>query len=192
MTARNSPNKRGPSTSIRDVEIPHDDDNHDDQSSVLSPNSAEQSSPGHVNQNNDRSISTSRTEQSLPGHNNKDNDRSISTSRASSCKLKHDKVLLKKDTVILSTYVKEEMYYGVKFIYDPKEDLATGGVIFNHFYKHCSKKLEGRKTYQTQNEKDMYVEYLWKNAVDDRVQQDSLAVKRSSVYTVMQNRFFCE
>ena len=45
-----------------------------------------------------------------------------------SSKLTFDEVLLKEDTLIIMTYVKEEMDYGVKFLYDPKHDLATGGL----------------------------------------------------------------
>jgi len=101
-----------------------------------------------------------------------------------------DEELLEKDTLILSAYVKEELYYGVKFIYDPKKDLAVGEQIFNHFYKVCRNRLEGVKNFPTQREKELYLRYVWKNAMDNRVQQDSLSVKRSSVYTVMQNRFF--
>jgi len=117
---------------------------------------------------------------------------STTSSRGSSCELTLEDEVVKKDLSILSVYVKEELYYGVKFLYDPKNDLAVDGVIFNHFYKHCSKRLEGVKSRRTQSEKDLYVRYLWKEATDTRVQQDSLAVKRSSVYTVMQNRFFCK
>lgn len=98
--------------------------------------------------------------------------------------------VLNEDTLVIATYVKEEMYYGVKFLYDPKHDLAVGGMIFNHFYRKCRKKLEGFKRYQEQ--KEIYIRYLWKQAIDERIQQDSLSTKRSSVYTVMQNRFFCK
>lgn len=107
-------------------------------------------------------------------------------------KLTLDKELLKKDILILSTYVKEEMYHGVKFLYDPRNDLSVGEAIFQHFYRTCKNTLEGVKEYINQNEKELYIRYLWTQATDQRIQQDSLSVKRSSVYTVMQNRFFCE
>jgi len=128
-------------------------------------------------------LSTSNTEPSTsPGSN--------TTRSRGSCKLTFDKEVFKRDISTLSTYVKDELYYGVKFLYDPRKDLAVGEQIYNHFYKVCRNRLEGVKQYQSQREKDLYIRYLWKDAMDERVQQDSLSVKRSSVYTVMQNRFF--
>ena len=117
-----------------------------------------------------------------------------SQQQQSPSKLIFDEEVLKDDTLIISTYVKEEMYYGVKFIYDPKQDLAVGGRIFKHFQKTCRNRLEGLKKYgrEDKEQKELYVRYLWRQALDERVQQDALSTKRSSVYTVMQNRFFCK
>jgi len=154
---------------------------------------ARQASIRRAESEDDSYHSSVLTGDSTPERSN-DNEQSHSTSveQRPSRNLTWDDEMLKRDTLILSMYVKEEMYYGVKFLYDPKEDLAIGGVIYNHFCKHCSNKLEGVKSYQTQREKEIYIKFLWKNATEERVQQDSLAVKRSSVYTVMQNRFFCK
>jgi len=113
-------------------------------------------------------------------------------SSRSSSKLLLDENVLKKDSLILSTYVKEEMYYGVKFLYDARHDLAIGGEIFDHFYRNCKNRFEGVKKYHHHHEKELYIRYLWKHAMDERVQQDTLCLKRSAVYTVMQNRFFCK
>jgi len=115
-----------------------------------------------------------------------------SSSRQSSSKLTFEQEVLERDTAIVSTYVKEDMYYGVKFLYDPRKDLAVGEDIFNHFRRTCIQRLEGVKNYESKREKELYLRYLWKHAIDERVQQESLAVKRSSVYTVMQNKFFCK
>ncbi len=103
-----------------------------------------------------------------------------------------DEKTFEKDTAVLQSYVKEELYFGVKFIYDPRSDLDTSQAIFEHFYKTCKGRLEGLKKYPGQEEKELYIRHLWNNATKERVQQDALSVKRSSVYTVMQNRFFCE
>jgi len=117
---------------------------------------------------------------------------SRASSSRSSSKLTLDENVLKKDTLILSTYVKEEMYYGVKFLYDTRHDLAIGGDIFSHFYRSCKNRFEGVKKYAQKHEKELYIRYLWKHCIDERIQQDTLSLKRSSVYTVMQNRFFCK
>jgi len=164
MTVQESSSNKQ-STTLREVLINDDDENQ----SALSPGGTE------------------TTNTSSPGSTN--TGTSHSSSRASR-KLKLDDDLLKVDMLILSTYVKEDMYYGVKFLYDPKKDLAAGGQVFNHFRRICKKRLEGVKKYDNEREREWYINYLWKEATEERVQQDSLSLKRSSVYTVMQNRFF--
>jgi len=135
-------------------------------------------------------LSGSNTEPSTPSVHSA--NQYSTASGESSSKLTLEEKVLDRDTAVVTTYVKEDMYYGVKFLYDPRKDLAIGGAIFNHFRKLCKEKLEGLKKYQNKREKDLYLRYLWKHALDARVQQEALAVKRSSVYTVMQNKFFCK
>lgn len=135
-------------------------------------------------------LTTTNTEPSTPPS-DKSKSRTSSSSRESS-KLTLDEEVLKEDMLVITTYVKEEMYYGVKFVYDAKLDLAIGEQIFNHFHRTCKKRLEGLKKYERQQEKELYIRYVWKHAMDERVQLDALSAKRSSVYTVMQNRFFCK
>jgi len=161
---QSSQNKR--SRTVLEVEVPHDD--QDDHQSTVSTSNTEPSTPPS------------------PGS----HARSHNSSSQGSCKLKIDEDALKKDLLILSTYVKEDLYYGVKFFYDPKKDLVRRGRVFNHFYKICRKRLEGVKDYDNDREKEWYISHLWQTATEDRIQQDSLSLKRSSVYTVMQNRFF--
>jgi len=167
-------NTRTQTTKARKViEYDHDDDDDmiaDDDESVnqqASPSLTDPSAPSPASTNTGTTSSSRR-----------------------SCKLEIDEETVDKDLLIVSAYIKEDMYYGVKFLYDPSKDLAVGGMIFNHFYKTCRKKLEGVRDYQTIREKEFYLRYVWKTALERSVQQRDLSVKRSSVYTVMQNRFF--
>jgi len=132
MTEQNGQNKRHRGTGgVNDV---HDDDDDDVRSTS----------------NTDPSTTSPRSNIGSPA----------SSSSRESCKLTFDNELVERDMPIVSTYVKEELYYGVKFLYDPKKDLAFGGQIFNHFYKTCGNKLEGVKKYQKRDEKELYLHCL--------------------------------
>jgi len=135
------------------------------------------------------SVQTARSDSSTPTIHTARTDASRITA---SMLTAWDKKIFDKDTAILQAYVKDELYYGVKFLYDPRSDLDTSQPIFQHFYKTCKDRLEGLKKYPGKEERDLYIRNLWNTATSERVQQDALSVKRSSVYTVMQNRFFCE
>jgi hypothetical protein len=93
----------------------------------------------------------------------------------------------KKDEETIITYVKNDMYPIVKFIYDEKIDLVVDGDIYKHYKQKCKGVLGGRIV--TEVNLDKYMESAWTAAVISHVQQTALVQKRSAVYTVMQNRF---
>ena len=177
------------------VTVPHhDEEQEDDHESELTA-ATTGTEPSTVRQDfNKESQDSSHTSNEESRESSRTSHQESRESSRTPSKLTLDEEVLKEDALNIATYVKEEMYYGIKFLYDPKEDLAIGNQIFNHFYRTCRKTLQGLKKYgyDEQEKKELYIRYLWKHALDERIQQDALSTKRSSVYTVMQNRFFCK
>ena len=91
------------------------------------------------------------------------------------------------DIEVVVKYVKNDLYEKVKFIYDPKVDLAVNGLIYTHYKSKCSGVL-GNRTVGPEA-KETYLQNVWTTAMTRNVQKNALAMKRSAVYTVMQNKF---
>lgn len=96
-----------------------------------------------------------------------------------------------EDLITLSTYIKEDLYPKVKFIYGDKTDLKVGGLIYNDYRDKCKVKMKrGRHlTSQPPELLDTYMESIWNQGVTLKTQRRALSAKRSVVYTVMQNKF---
>jgi hypothetical protein len=90
----------------------------------------------------------------------------------------------KADLEVVISYIKEDLFPKVKFIYDPKVDLALEGKIFADYKKKCKNQLGG-----VGQNRDQYMEVVWTDALTKQIQKNALATKRSAVYTVMQNKF---
>jgi hypothetical protein len=93
----------------------------------------------------------------------------------------------KADLEVVVKYVKEDLFPKVKFIYDPKVDLALEGKIFADYKKKCKDQIGGLG--QVRENRDKYMEAVWTDALTKQIQKNALATKRSAVYTVMQNKF---
>jgi hypothetical protein len=91
------------------------------------------------------------------------------------------------DLGVIVKYIKNDLYPKVKFIYDPKIDLAVGGKIYHDYLNKCKDRIGGRSL-TDQNYND-YMEALWTTGMTKHLQKNALAAKRSAVYTVMQNKF---
>jgi hypothetical protein len=93
----------------------------------------------------------------------------------------------KADVEVVVKYIKEDLFPKVKFIYDPKVDLAVEGKIFEDYKKKCKDQIGGVGL--VRENRDKYMEAVWTDALTRQVQKNALAQKRSAVYTVMQNKF---
>ena len=91
------------------------------------------------------------------------------------------------DLEVVIKYVKNELFAKVKFIYDPKVDLAVGGKIYTDYESKCKDVIGGRGL--TAETHETYMESVWTAALTEHIQKNALAQKRSAVYTVMQNKF---
>ncbi len=93
----------------------------------------------------------------------------------------------KDDLEVVIKYVKNDLFAKVKFIYDPKVDLAVGGKIYTDYKRRCRDQIGGQGL--TTETHDTYMEAVWTSAITKQLQKNALAQKRSAVYTVMQNKF---
>jgi hypothetical protein len=93
----------------------------------------------------------------------------------------------KDDLEVVIKYVKNDLFAKVKFIYDPKVDLAVGGKIYLDYERKCKNLIGGRGL--TTESHDTYMEAVWTAAMTKHIQKIGLSQKRSAVYTVMQNKF---
>ncbi len=93
----------------------------------------------------------------------------------------------REDLEIVIKYVKNDLFAKVKFIYDPKVDLAVGGKIYSDYERKCKNLIGGRGL--TAESHETYMEAVWTAAMTKHIQKNGLAQKRSAVYTVMQNKF---
>jgi hypothetical protein len=76
----------------------------------------------------------------------------------------------------------------VKFIYDPKVDLAVGGKIHADCKRKCKDQTGGQGLLTESH--DTCMESVWTMvAMTKHMQKNVLAQKRSAVRTVMQNKF---
>jgi hypothetical protein len=106
----------------------------------------------------------------------------MSTSFAGNAKQRKD------DLKVVVKYIKDDLFAKVKFIYDPKVDLAVGGKIYTDYKRKCKDQLGSGTGLSTEGH-DTYMESVWTMAMTKHMQKNALAQKRSAVYTVMQNKF---
>lgn len=100
-----------------------------------------------------------------------------------------------RDLKLISRWVKSELFKGCKFLYKGERELERNGKIHNLFENNCFPTLEGIKIILQGGEEphlttiELYKERIWAIATKERIVSNGLALRRSGVYTVMQNRF---
>ena len=101
--------------------------------------------------------------------------------------------LISEDLLLLSTWVKKELFMKVKFLYNPEKDLRIKGPIYNLFVSTCKNRLIGMKVHAGKSDdfKENYTQALWSRATNKKknIITDGLNIKRSGVYTLTQGRF---
>ena len=97
------------------------------------------------------------------------------------------------DLIILSRWVKKELFVKVKFLYNIDKDLMIDGFIYNMFLFDCKDRLVGLKLNAGSGTacRTQYVRALWNQATKKRrnLIADGLNTRRSSIYSASQNRF---
>ena len=99
---------------------------------------------------------------------------------------------MEEDLIILSRWVKKEMFVKVKFLYNVERDLRIDGAIYNMFVMDCKDRLVGLKLYADKSpDYKLYVQALWNRATKKRrnLFADGLNTRRSSIYSATQNWF---
>lgn len=98
----------------------------------------------------------------------------------------------KEDLAVITKWVKHDLFDKVMFLYNRSEDLKVNNPLYHKFVKECSDKLIGLKNGDDSDRyKSLYCQALWMeaNAKKNRLIDNGLASRRSSVYAGMQNRF---
>ena len=99
----------------------------------------------------------------------------------------------KEDLLIISQWVRKELFVNVKFLYQPDEDLAVNGQIYKKFRHDCKDRLVGLKlaARKSQDYRENYVKSLWNEATRKKCNlvANGLNARRSSIYSATQNRF---
>jgi hypothetical protein len=96
-----------------------------------------------------------------------------------------------EDLRLLAKWVREDLFDQVKFLPQGKKDLELQSAIHRKFVKKCKDTLPGVKA----NGRNIlarahYADRLWEAAIGKKnIISNALALRRSGVYTVMQNRF---
>lgn len=99
-------------------------------------------------------------------------------------------VVKEQDGKTLSEWVRDVLFLKVKFLYDPKKDLAVNGLIFKWYAAGLKEKLIGLKGIANEEHQKAYLESLWTEyAVSKSVVSRGLNSKRCTVYSTMCNRF---
>ena len=115
----------------------------------------------------------------------RDND-AASGNDSETMMLRHQKM----DGKALREWVKTELFKRVKFIYNPKKDLAVGGKIYQLFLYNCRDNLVGLETKEAKESKhfrEMYVHRLWNDNKKNVTKE--IANKRTAVYSTYHARF---
>jgi hypothetical protein len=100
-----------------------------------------------------------------------------------------------RDLNLISRWVKSHLFKGCKFLYKGERELEPNGKIHTFFENNCFPTLEGIKIIQEAGDDppfttiELYKERIWALATKERIVSNGLALRRSGVYTVMQNRF---
>jgi hypothetical protein len=105
----------------------------------------------------------------------------------------HENQGMSDDLIILSRWVKKELFVKVKFLYNIDKDLMIDGFIYNMFLFDCKDRLVGLKLNAGTGtaRRTQYVWALWNQATKKRrnLIADGLNTRRSSIYSASQNRF---
>ena len=90
------------------------------------------------------------------------------------------------DLRVLVEYIKNDLFQKAKLVLG-KDEWDVGGTIYKDYIKCC----RGRIGLQTmmEVERGIYMEKIWMQALNKKVQKRALVQKRSAIYTVMQNKF---
>jgi len=98
-----------------------------------------------------------------------------------------------EDLLIISTWVRKELFNQVKFLYRAEEDLAVDGHIYRKFLLDCKDRLVGLKIREGEpNEyRHRYCQSLWNHATRKKTNLVTRGInaRRSSIYSGTQNRF---
>jgi hypothetical protein len=93
----------------------------------------------------------------------------------------------REDLEVVIRHVKEDLFPNVKFLYEPKLDLAVGGKIYRDYKVKCERQLAAHIA--TTTNRDLHLQGIWTDPLTKHAQKNALAQKRSAVCTVMQNKF---
>ena len=89
--------------------------------------------------------------------------------------------------VIISKYIKHDLFRKIKFVYDNTDDWKIGGDIYKNYIEVCGDTMGNCSL--TAETRVAYLQRVWKDACKNRIQNKALLQKRSAVYTVMQTKF---
>ena len=100
--------------------------------------------------------------------------------------------VIQEDLVILAQWVKNDLFERVKFLYNHEQELQVNGRLYKQFVNDCKGRLLGLKVPHAVGEyRRLYVEQLWREANNKKrnLVANGLTIRRSSIYSSMQNRF---
>lgn len=98
---------------------------------------------------------------------------------------------LNEDLRFIKTWVRDDLFNQVKFLPKGKKDLEPRSLIHKKFVKKCKNSLPGVKANSNNPlASEVYAERVWELATRRHIVSNALALRRSGVYTVMQNRFY--
>jgi hypothetical protein len=113
------------------------------------------------------------------GHKN----RNLNTMTRSAEELSRDEHI---DLKVLVEYIKNHLFPKAKLVLG-MDEWEVGGMIYNNFIKCCNGRI-GLKTIM-EVVRERYMEKIWMRALNKKLQKKALVQKRSTIYTVMQNKF---
>ena len=98
---------------------------------------------------------------------------------------------MKHDLKTLKDYVRDDLYYAVKFIYDPAKSLEVDSKIYRNYFVNCKPRMGygDAETTTRNNAARVHLQNVWNAGLVKKIQVKALSQKRSAVYTVMQNKF---
>ena len=98
-----------------------------------------------------------------------------------------------EDMLIITAWVKKELFNQVKFLYQPDDDLAVGGYIYRKFLLDCKDRLVGLKIREREpsESRRRYCESLWNHATRKKANlvTKGINARHSSIYSSTLNRF---
>ena len=102
-----------------------------------------------------------------------------------------------EDLELVAQWTKEELFDKVRFLYNQEHDLRADGPLQKLFIRNCKRRLVGIRQATGGTKEDrlcyerLYINMLWAEANKKKrnLIAVGLTVRRSSVYSAMQNRF---